>query len=194
MSQIGFYYNQTMCAGCKTCQVACKDKNRLDVGPVLREVRTYERGTFPDVKMYHFSAACNHCTAPACVPACATGALSKLEDGTVLLNPEACIGCGSCTTACPYGAPRLIETTGVTAKCDACVTLREEGYNPACVDACPYRAFEFGEIEDLRTKHPEAVDSIPAMYVNDSIAQTGPNAVIDARAIASDEQGTLLLM
>ena len=31
MTQIGFYYDQTRCAGCKTCQVACKDKNRLGV-------------------------------------------------------------------------------------------------------------------------------------------------------------------
>ena len=40
MNQVGFFYDQTRCAGCKTCQVACKDKNRLEVGTVLREVRT----------------------------------------------------------------------------------------------------------------------------------------------------------
>ena len=27
MPKMGFYYNQSACTGCKTCQVACKDKN-----------------------------------------------------------------------------------------------------------------------------------------------------------------------
>ena len=27
----GFYFNQQMCIGCRTCQVACKDKNDLEV-------------------------------------------------------------------------------------------------------------------------------------------------------------------
>ena len=45
MTQIGFYYDQTRCAGCKTCQVACKDKNRLGVGPVLRKVASRQVGT-----------------------------------------------------------------------------------------------------------------------------------------------------
>ncbi len=32
MAQYGFYFDQTVCAGCHTCQIACKDKNRLDIG------------------------------------------------------------------------------------------------------------------------------------------------------------------
>ena len=27
----GFYFNQQACVGCRTCQIACKDKNDLVV-------------------------------------------------------------------------------------------------------------------------------------------------------------------
>ena len=28
---MGFYFDQQACIGCRTCQIACKDKNNLDV-------------------------------------------------------------------------------------------------------------------------------------------------------------------
>ena len=80
---LGFYFDMTRCIGCRACQVACKDKNNLGVGVVLRNAQTYEVGTFPTVKMYNLSNTCNHCENPACVAACPTKAMHKAEDGTV---------------------------------------------------------------------------------------------------------------
>jgi len=194
MSQIGFYYNQTMCAGCKACQIACKDKNRLEIGATFREVRAYEKGSFPSVQSYYFSATCNHCTAPACIPACPTGAIEKKEDGTVVINKEACIGCKACNDACPFGVPRFIEADGVTGKCDGCINERAEGYNPICVDSCPFRALDFGEIEELKAKYSGTIDLVPAMIMNDSNPNTGPNILIQARSCALNEKGNDLLL
>ena len=36
----GFYFNQQACIGCRTCQVACKDKNDLEVGYLFRRVES----------------------------------------------------------------------------------------------------------------------------------------------------------
>ena len=36
--QLGFYIDSARCSGCKACQVACKDKNNLDVGRRFRRV------------------------------------------------------------------------------------------------------------------------------------------------------------
>jgi len=47
---------------------------------------------------------CNHCTHPACVQVCPTGATFKTEDGAVLIDHTYCIGCQYCVQACPYGA------------------------------------------------------------------------------------------
>ena len=43
----GFYFNQQACIGCRTCQVACKDKNDLEVGYLFRRVESFEVGEFP---------------------------------------------------------------------------------------------------------------------------------------------------
>ena len=39
------------------------------------------------------------------------------------------------------------------SKCDFCVDLVDAGQPPACVAACPNRALEFGDLEDLRQRH-----------------------------------------
>ena len=98
----GFYFNQRNCIGCKTCQIACKDKNDLDIGVVFRHVNDYEVGTYPDATGYHYAATCNHCIDPACVAVCPNAAtyIDK-KDGTVQHDDEKCIGCEYCVKACP---------------------------------------------------------------------------------------------
>ncbi len=44
--QLGFYIDSARCSGCKACQVACKDKNNLDVGRKYRRVYEVAGGEF----------------------------------------------------------------------------------------------------------------------------------------------------
>ena len=37
----GFYFDMTACIGCRTCQVACKDKNDLEMGVIFRSCLLY---------------------------------------------------------------------------------------------------------------------------------------------------------
>ena len=67
---LGFYFDMASCIGCKTCQIACKDKNDLPIGNLFRQIHSYEVGTYPNVNGFHWSATCNHCENPACVDAC----------------------------------------------------------------------------------------------------------------------------
>ena len=131
---LGFYFDMTSCFGCRTCQVACKDKNDLEIGVVFRNVTCREVGTFPTPGAFHFSATCNHCENPMCVANCPSGAMYKTEEGPVLHDDELCMGCGTCVEACPYQVPKMLET-GKAGKCDTCIGLRANGNNPACVDA-----------------------------------------------------------
>ena len=55
----------------------------------------------------------------------------------VKTDPELCIGCKTCISACPYGAPSYDEATSTTFKCDGCYDRRQRGELPACVVACP---------------------------------------------------------
>ena len=116
---LGFYVDLASCIGCKTCQVACKDRRDIQVaGPRLRRVDTFECGTYPEVAMFHLNLSCNHCESPACVANCPTGAMYKDDDGTVQHDDEACIGCQTCVNSCPYGAPQFIEEDKIVQKCD----------------------------------------------------------------------------
>ena len=177
MGKLGFYFDATMCTGCRTCQVACKDKNRLDVGTLFREVKSYEVGSYPDVTFYHMTMSCNHCENPACVSACP---VYVAEDGTVLHDEALCIGCQACVQACPYGAPKYIEEKKKVGKCDACAAIRAAGGNPVCVDACPLRALEFGDLDELVQKHAgaELVNELPILPKADA---TGPSLLIEPK-------------
>ena len=184
MSQYGFYIDLVKCTGCKTCVIACKDAHSLSVGTNYRKVIEFVEGNWKkdangawvqDVRGYYVPIACNECADLACVKVCPTKAHFKREsDGLVLIDEKKCIGCGACAQACPYGAPVLDETAHKMHKCDACADRLAQGLLPICVEACPQRAIEFGEISELRKKYGENADIAPLPSSN----TTKPSLVI----------------
>lgn len=149
--QLGFIHNTADCIGCRSCEMACKDKNGLPPGPRFRRVQYIEGGTYPDVFAYFVNMSCNHCAEPACVPVCPTGALWKRkEDGIVDIDSTLCIGCRRCEAACPYGAPQFDPEEKVVKKCNMCVDEIEAGRKPYCVAACLMRVLDIGPIDQLR--------------------------------------------
>ncbi len=185
MTQYGFYFDASKCTGCKTCMVACKDKNNLPVGMNFRRVTEFSGGNWrqdratgawhQDAFAYYLSISCNECSDPACVKVCPTKAhFKRAEDGLVLIDPKKCIGCGACLAACPYGAPQLDREARKMRKCDTCLDRREKGLNPVCVDACPQRALDFGPIDELRKKYGDCAAIAPLP----DVSVTKPNLVI----------------
>jgi anaerobic dimethyl sulfoxide reductase subunit B len=168
--QLGFHVNLANCTGCKACEIACKDRKDLPVGVRWRRVYDYGGGEWiqdgdqlvpSGVFNYFVSTACMHCANPICVEVCPASALTKRDDGIVVINADNCIGCRYCSWACPYGAPQFNEERGVMTKCDFCVELQAKGEKPACVDACPYRALDYGEISELKAKYGDFNDPAP---------------------------------
>lgn len=153
MGQKGFYFDMTSCIGCRTCQIACKDKNTLSIGTIFRRVRTFETGAYPHPYVYHYSGTCNHCAEAKCVKGCPTGAMRYGEDGTVQHDKKMCIGCQYCVMNCPYGVPQYMEEKNIVGKCDSCKDLRDAGQNPACVDACVMRCLKFGDLDELKKEY-----------------------------------------
>jgi anaerobic dimethyl sulfoxide reductase subunit B (iron-sulfur subunit) len=169
VTQYAFYFDATACSGCKACQVACKDMHGLEVGRMWRRVFAVEGGEWwPDgdawrtnVFAYNVSIACNHCELPICKGVCPTGAISKRDDGIVLIDESRCVGCGYCRWACPYDAPQLDPNKGVMTKCTFCVDEIDAGRPPTCVAACPMRVLDFGEKAELIEKYGEVMGVFP---------------------------------
>lgn len=186
MTQYAFYFDGTRCTGCKTCVFACKDKNNCDLGISYRKVYeiTYgetnrdENNCFTTTCVsYPLSMSCNHCSNPACVKACPTGAMHKDSDtGLVSVDETRCIGCGYCHMACPYNAPKVDSNKGVSAKCNGCADKVAAGEKPSCVMSCPARALDFGTVEEMSKKGtqaaiaplPEPSYTNPNLYINPS--------------------------
>lgn len=178
MSAQAFWFDASACSGCKACQVACKDKHDLPVG--LRWRRVYEvagggwtrrdGAWLHDVYAYNVSVACNHCERPICLEVCPASAITRRPDGLVLLDPDRCLGCRYCEWACPYGAPQYDPRRGRMTKCTFCVDELDRGGAPACVTACPQRALDFGDPEELEARHGAS----PAMYPLPDPALTRP--------------------
>src|SRR5699024_8902054 len=133
--RLGFYFDQSLCIGCKACQIACKDKHDTPLGTNWRRVVEYSGGDWNlangvfnhETFTYYTSISCNHCEDLICAKVCPTTAMHKGEDGIVTVDPYKCIGCRYCEWACPYSAPQFNPETKQMSKCDLCADLRAEG-------------------------------------------------------------------
>ena len=170
------------CIGCRACTVACKSENNVSLGRFRAVIQEKTMGTFPDTKKAFLPLMCNHCEGnkkdgvPPCVKACPEfpgkrakyktpdgktiryrkGATYKRPDGMILIDKKACIGCGKCIDACPYGVRSFDPfvkaggdpTKQAADKCDMCVHRVDNGVEPSCVNTCQGRARIYGDLND----------------------------------------------
>ncbi len=141
------------CVGCLACSVACKAVNNVPIGNFWNKTLRIgpnpieEGGQFPDVYTYFLTVQCQHCESPECVAVCPTEASHILEDGTVQIDKEKCIGCQFCAMACPYGVRYLNEEERVVEKCTLCEQRIAQGELPQCVTQCGGLARFFGDLD-----------------------------------------------
>jgi Fe-S-cluster-containing dehydrogenase component len=157
----------TRCVGCRGCEAACSESNRLPppARPGEDAVFEAERPTSPEaysvVNRFYGSEAggeptfvkkqCMHCLQPACASACLVNALEKTPDGPVVYHEARCIGCRYCMVACPFGVPQFEYSKALpyVRKCTFCRHRLAEGKDPACTSVCPTGALQFGTRKDL---------------------------------------------
>lgn len=164
--------DMTRCTGCLSCVEACITENISRVGPegemvypdnVVRYARTRPKIIQYELSIRRTFSQCVHCEKAPCVDVCPTGASYKSEEGVVLVDSEKCIKCKLCIYACPYGVRTFYEgklegeikheyalKSRVPDKCTFCYH-RKNGdgiWTPACVEACPYEARLFGDLDD----------------------------------------------
>ena len=177
---VGLLYDTTLCIGCKTCVVACREANGkkpdtsnsnglwdepLDLnGQTKNIIKLYKD---PDSPMRsYFKAQCMHCVDPACVGACMIGALQKREMGIVTYKQEYCSGCRYCQVACPFEIPKFewSSKAPLMVKCELCNHRLAEGKLPGCVEVCPRKAVIYGKREDLLADAKKRISDHPDRY------------------------------
>ena len=97
------------CVGCDACSVACKIENATPGNIWWAPVVQKEEGIFPKARLSFLPTLCMHCENPPCMKSCPVKAISRKENGIVLINEDKCTGSRSCLTACPYNAISIWE-------------------------------------------------------------------------------------
>ncbi len=145
MSSYLIHQDLKRCIGCYACEVHCKTKNNLPVGPRLTRIVPVGPKVVSGIpRMMFLFMPCFHCEKPWCVSACPTGAMQKRpKDGIVFVDSSLCVGCKSCIMACPWGVPQWDKERGKVVKCDYCRDRIDQGLKPACVTKCTARALKF---------------------------------------------------
>jgi anaerobic dimethyl sulfoxide reductase subunit B (iron-sulfur subunit) len=128
------------------------DQNDLELGlepRAWRQVFAVETGSADTARIRYVSLACMHCEDAPCLVACPAGAIGRdPATGAVVVTADLCIGCHSCSIACPFGVPRF-GPDGIMQKCHLCSVRVEHGLEPACVRVCPTKALRHGDPNEL---------------------------------------------
>jgi len=145
------------CINCKACVVACRAEYNVPLANTRPWINEETRGVWPKLMAVFQPEQCHHCSHPACVRVCPTGASYQRPDGIVVVNESDCVGCRYCMIACPYDARFFREDKGVVEKCDFCVKRLARGQLPACVETCPSKVRVFGDLNDPKSRLAELV-------------------------------------
>ncbi|MBN2358397.1 MAG: cytochrome b/b6 domain-containing protein [Deltaproteobacteria bacterium] len=161
------------CVGCGACIIACQEEWSLPPGVARNWVRPlWPQGEQP--VFTHCVGLCNHCQDAPCIGACPTGATYRDHNNRVVVDANACIGCGYCAHACPWGARTVRQDTGVVDKCDFCAPLVDAGYPPACVATCPAEARLFGDLDEREGALSRAFRERPVRQLQTAQVSTDP--------------------
>jgi Fe-S-cluster-containing dehydrogenase component len=145
---VGMLFDPTLCVGCRACQTACKDANKLPADTVEATGGVYDapvdlNSTTKNIikslpseagGQTYVKQQCMHCVDPSCVSACMMGALHKEGEGKrhiegerkgtgiVLYDKWTCVGCRYCQIGCAFNVPRFewFEAFPLIVKCELC--------------------------------------------------------------------------
>ncbi|MCP3875729.1 MAG: 4Fe-4S dicluster domain-containing protein [Desulfobacteraceae bacterium] len=179
---LGVLHDTTKCIGCRKCEQACNEVNKLDKPErpfddlkVLDQKRRTDEAAYTVVNKFNnrpevfVKKQCNHCQEPACASACFVKALRKDKSGAVVYDESLCVGCRYCMVACPFNIPAYTYNDPLTpkvTKCTMCLPRIQEGKLPGCVDICPKEALVFGKRDNLLKIAKKRISKHPDHYID----------------------------
>lgn len=208
--QVGILIDTTNCIGCRACQLACKKKNNLPEDAIRLPAQktfpqTLSANTFTLLEFHQVGMngeepvfrtvkkQCMHCLEPACAAVCPVGAIVKTPKGPVTYDAEKCLGCRYCMAACPFGVPKFEwdSANPRIRKCTMCADRIEQGQLPACVEACPAGALQFGSRKELVAEAQARLSKAPDQYTPYiyGLTEVGGTSVLYLANVAFEELG-----
>lgn len=204
----GVLIDVARCIGCRSCEAACKAYHGFpageaqDLSPTAwTYVQTRQIATpIPHLNLGRggadrrtYKVQCMHCGEPACASACPVAALRKTPAGPVVYDAGRCIGCRYCMIACPFQIPRFEWDNALPriTKCNMCAERLAADKRPACVEACPVQALQFGPRQALLAEAARRIAEdrnryVPAIY---GAEEVGGTSVLYISDVSFEELG-----
>lgn len=104
------------------------------------------------VELASFMLTCRRCEDAPCINVCPQEALEKNKQGIVQRNNNLCVGCKSCTMACPFGTIPDYIVDYITPKEDF-NKIDTEADIKNLIKKCPDGAVRISEEEPSEEKH-----------------------------------------
>ncbi|NPD30831.1 4Fe-4S dicluster domain-containing protein [Eggerthellaceae bacterium zg-1084] len=164
----GMLIDLALCIGCNACVVGCKQENAVARRRFNTWIESFDVDDAGRIRRANVPKQCNHCEDAPCVRVCPTGASLKLDDGVVMVNADACIGCKYCMAACPYQVRYQLDG-GEVEKCTFCHHRITEGLMPACVATCVTKARIFGDMNDPNSDIARALAAHSAEGIDEDL-------------------------
>ena len=145
------------CTGCKDCERACVLRH-AGINNLARSRIHIIQGDRDDG--FYLPVTCQQCENAPCIAACPNKAIWRDDKlSRVMINPNLCIGCQMCVSACPFGVMAFDPDRGIAFKCDLC-----DG-TPECVRVCEPKALDYVEVNKLNDQrlHESALRHNQAM-------------------------------
>ena len=148
-----------LCENCHNCALAAKDEHvgnefpgysapHQAIGHEVIRIERRVRGGRAMLDAAYLPRMCNHCDDAPCVKAGA-GAVSKRDDGIVIIDPVKAKGRRDLVAACPYGAIVWNETLELPQTWIFDAHLLDQGWRaPRCVQVCPTGAMQAARVTD----------------------------------------------
>ncbi|MBD5553177.1 MAG: 4Fe-4S dicluster domain-containing protein [Desulfovibrio sp.] len=137
-SELAFFTDTSICSGCKSCEIACKQWNQLRIdgiewsGDSYDNTRDLSANNWRHVKFIERFPRKNNLDRPA--PKTIPGLLAERKNGEWLFQSDQCKHCqeSPCHEACPTGAIMRNEYGGIYYQTDICMGCR------MCIASCPF--------------------------------------------------------
>jgi len=154
MSKWNLIFDAARCNSCNNCVLATKDEyldNHFEgysepapkQGDLWLTLKRHERGQAPMIDVTHFVSTCQQCDNAPCVVADKSGAVTKRDDGIVVIDPVKAKGQRDIVDTCPYGHIYWNEEAQLPQKWSFDAHLLDDGWKePRCSQICPTQALK----------------------------------------------------
>ncbi len=139
--------NVDTCSGCRRCELVCSFAHENRFRPSASRIAVVKEDSWG----FDLPVFCDHCEQCPALESCPPKALSRNENGLILVDEEKCSGCGNCVKTCSLGAIRLDSVKHVPLFCDLC------GGEPQCVKNCPTNALTYSATEEKQSPNDEVM-------------------------------------